>query len=119
MADQRVLLELGQGADLHGGDATKAACRAVRDAVGGASLPLFGALGVSPNAMRVVVTIGAPDSNAVDAVRVASVLPSGAVEVQIVPGGLTAGEALMAAAAVEVFLPLQEGWRLAPQTAAP
>jgi hypothetical protein len=33
MAERRAILELGAGAALHGGDYTKAACRAVQDAI--------------------------------------------------------------------------------------
>jgi len=114
---QRVILEMGQGADLHGGDATKAACRAVRDALGGSSLPLFASLGLDRDAMQVVVTVAVPEPEAVDTAAVAAVLPYGQVEVRAVAGGLSVpvglDAALLAAASVEVFLPPQPGWRLA------
>src|SRR2546430_8563474 len=35
------VLEFGMGVDVHGGDGTKAACRAVSDAIRHSSLPLF------------------------------------------------------------------------------
>ena len=38
---KRLILEMGTGVDLYGGDYTKAACRAVRDAIGHSSLSLF------------------------------------------------------------------------------
>ena len=38
---KRLILEMGTGTDLYGGDYTKAACRAVRDAIGHSSLSLF------------------------------------------------------------------------------
>ncbi|MEA2775561.1 MAG: hypothetical protein QOF90_967, partial [Acetobacteraceae bacterium] len=38
MARKRVILELGTGNDLHGGDYTKAALRAVQDAIHHSSL---------------------------------------------------------------------------------
>ncbi|MEM8577710.1 MAG: Lin0512 family protein [Pseudomonadota bacterium] len=112
MTEQRVILEMGQGADLHGQDMTKAACRAVRDALAGSSLPLFSALGLRADDMRIDVTIGVPDPNAVDAGTVAAQLPYGTVSVRAVPGGLISGDAVLAAASVEVYLPKQTGWRL-------
>lgn len=113
---QRVILEMGQGADLHGQDATKAACRAVRDALGGSSLPLFSALRIDPWAMEVQVTVAVPDPEAVDIAAVAEALPYGQVSVRAVAGGLSvpvgSDAALLAVASVEVFLPKQDGWRL-------
>ena len=41
MTAKRVILELGAGNDLHGGDYTKAAIRAVQDAIHHSSLPLI------------------------------------------------------------------------------
>src|SRR5438552_15574749 len=35
------VLEFGMGVDVHGGDGTKAACRAVSDAIRHSSLPLY------------------------------------------------------------------------------
>ncbi|MEL7100444.1 MAG: Lin0512 family protein [Pseudomonadota bacterium] len=117
---QRVILEMGQGVDLHGGDATKAAIRAVRDALGGSSLPLFAGLGLDPDVMEVIVSVAVPDPDAVDVDAVAQALPYGQVQVRAVPGGLRApvggDHALLAAASVEVFLPEQQGWRLSATT---
>ncbi|MEO0939666.1 MAG: Lin0512 family protein [Pseudomonadota bacterium] len=113
---QRVILEMGQGADLHGQDATKAACRAVRDALGGASLPLVAGLGIDSQMMEVVVTVAVPEPETVDTGVVAKALPYGQVTVRAVPGGLNvpfgSDGALLAVASVEVFLPKQDGWRL-------
>ena len=47
MAQKRVILELGTGNDLHGGDYTKAALRAVQDALHPASLTMRRALRVN------------------------------------------------------------------------
>ena len=41
MSAKACVLEFGMGVDVHGGDATKAACRAVSDAIRHSSLPLF------------------------------------------------------------------------------
>ena len=45
MARKRVILELGTGNDLHGGDYTKAALRAVQDALHHSSLSMIRSLG--------------------------------------------------------------------------
>ncbi|HWI28422.1 MAG TPA: Lin0512 family protein, partial [Stellaceae bacterium] len=58
MAAKRMILEIGSGNDLHGGDYTKAAVRAVEDAIHHSSLTLIRSLGLDPNAMQVEVTIG-------------------------------------------------------------
>lgn len=44
MTAKRVILELGTGNDLHGGDYTKAALRAVQDALHHSSLAMIRAL---------------------------------------------------------------------------
>jgi uncharacterized protein (TIGR02058 family) len=41
MTAKPVVLEFGMGVDVHGLDATTAACRAVSDAIRHSSLPLF------------------------------------------------------------------------------
>ena len=58
MAFKRVILELGAGNDLHGSDYTKAALRAVQDALHHSSLALIRSLGHDSNTMEVEVTIG-------------------------------------------------------------
>ncbi len=109
MSEQRLIIEMAQGVDLHGCDDTKAARRAVEQALQGASLPIFGTLGVDRDTMRVVVHIGAPRPEAVDVDVIAGLLPYGSVEVVAEKGGLdvpVAGDvAVMAVAAIEVFLP--------------
>ena len=49
MAKVRYLTEMGMGVDVHGSDYTKAACRAVSDALRHSSLNFFKALGKSHN----------------------------------------------------------------------
>ena len=46
MTMKRIITELGAGADLHGRDMTKAAKRAVEDAMRHSSLSLFKSLGL-------------------------------------------------------------------------
>ena len=76
------------GTDVHGGDYTKAARRAVADAIRHSSLNFIRALGKSPGDMRITVRIGVHNPGAVDAAAVAAELPYGEVEVVAVPGGL-------------------------------
>jgi uncharacterized protein (TIGR02058 family) len=108
MTEQRLIIEMAQGVDLHGRDDTKAARRAVEQALQGVSLPIFGTLDLSRDAMRVVVHIGVPRPEAVDVAVIAGLLPYGSVKVVVEQGGLDvpiAGDvAVMAVAALEVFL---------------
>ena len=66
MTAKRLFLEIGTGNDLHGGDYTKAAVRAVQDAMHHSSLGLFRSLGIDPNSMQVDVTIGVQRPEKVD-----------------------------------------------------
>ena len=114
MTAKRVILEMGTGNDLHGGDYTKAAIRAVQDAIHHSSLSLIRTLGLDARAMRVEVTIGVQRPELVDAAAVKSALPHGEVMVRIVKGGLDvpdeeAGDvAVIASAAVAVRLDLPQ-----------
>ncbi|MGC3936643.1 Lin0512 family protein [Roseobacter sp. EG26] len=119
MAEQRVIIEMGMGNDLHGQNYTKAAKRAIEDAFRHSSLPLFGAIGLDHSEMRVQVTVGVQDPDAVDADHLVATLPRGRAEVRIVKGGLNvttvSGDPIVIAqASVEAFLPPQTGWRLKP-----
>jgi uncharacterized protein (TIGR02058 family) len=83
-------LEMGLGVDLVGEDATKAARRAVREAIGRTSLPGIRALVPSGDRadMRVDITIAVPGSAGVDEAAVAADLPYGRIAVRAVEGGL-------------------------------
>jgi uncharacterized protein (TIGR02058 family) len=108
MPSKRVILELGTGNDLHGGDYTKAALRAVQDALHHSSLSLIRSLGLDSKTMLVEVTIGVQQPDRVDAERVRASLPHGKATVKVVKGGLdvpdeTSGDvAVIASAAVSV-----------------
>ncbi|HTN11464.1 MAG TPA: Lin0512 family protein [Acetobacteraceae bacterium] len=88
MTAQRVILELGAGNDLHGGDYTKAALRAVQDALHHSSLSLIHSLGLDSRKMQVAVTIGVQQPARVDPEAVRRSLPHGVVTVSVVKGGL-------------------------------
>ena len=88
MALNRYVTEMGMGVDVHGKDYTRAAKRAVSDAIRHSSLNFFRALEKSPHDMRITVMIGAADPDAVDTDAVAAELPYGTVEVKVVAGGL-------------------------------
>jgi uncharacterized protein (TIGR02058 family) len=119
MTAKRVILELGSGNDLHGGDYTKAALRAVQDALHHSSLSMLRSLGVAPASMQIAVTIGVQRPERVDAERVRASLPHGKVTVTVVKGGLDVPEdgrddtAVIASAAIDVRLdlPLTAGHR--------
>jgi uncharacterized protein (TIGR02058 family) len=108
MALERIILELGAGNDLHGGDYTKAALRAVQDALHHSSLSVIRTLGLDSKTMQVEVTIGVQKPEAVDAAAVKASLPHGQVTVNVVKGGLDIPEegqhdrAVIASAAIAV-----------------
>ncbi len=88
MAWKRVVTEMGMGTDIRGGDYTKAAVRALRDALWHNSLSVTRALGMDIDSMRVEVIIGVPKPEAVDTAQVLAILPHGTGEVRVVQGGL-------------------------------
>ena len=88
MTRVRCITEMGMGVDVHGRDATKAAKRAVSDAIRHSSLGFFRMLGKTANDMFVDVTIAVPNPEAVDKAAVAKALPYGTVTVNAVRGGL-------------------------------
>lgn len=90
MERKRFIIELGFGADLHGQDVTKAAVRAVKDAVSRSCLcGLFDIAGLTdPSQMHVEVRIGCPRPEQVRLSEVKEAVPFGSVVLQAVPGGL-------------------------------
>ncbi|SFE66720.1 conserved hypothetical protein [Sulfitobacter brevis] len=116
MGEQRVIIEMGMGNDLHGMDYTKAAARAIDDALRHSSLPLFGVLELPHDAMRVQVTVAVHEPDKIDIAALTARLPRGRAEVRAVFGGLNVTGAqdtiVIAQASVEAFLPPQTDWRL-------
>lgn len=88
MALNRYITEMGMGVDVHGGDYTKAAKRAVSDALRHSSLNFFRVLDKSPQDMRITVKLGCGDPDAIDREAVAAELPYGTVTVAPEQGGL-------------------------------
>ena len=113
MARVRCITEMGMGVDVHGGDGTKAAKRAVSDAIRHSSLGFFRMLDKTAKDMFVDVTIAVPDPAGVDIAAVAKELPYGTVTVTAVKGGLEVaaergGDAIIIANAA-VIVSLDDG----------
>ena len=108
MPKKRAILELGSGNDLHGGDYTKAALRAVQDALHHSSLSFIRSLKIDKTKLDVEVTIGVQRPEQVDLERIKSSLPIGNVTVKAVKGGLDVADpenndpAIIASAAIAV-----------------
>ena len=88
MTLKRMAIEIGMGTDIRGADYTKAAVRALRDALWHNSLNVADALGKSTDSMVVEVLIGVPKPERVDKAEVLKVLPHGTGTVTVVEGGL-------------------------------
>lgn len=88
MAMKRVALEIGMGTDIRGADYTKAAVRALRDALWHNSLSIAAALGKDTDSMVVEVRIGVPKPDLVNKAEVLAILPHGTGTVAVVEGGL-------------------------------
>jgi uncharacterized protein (TIGR02058 family) len=114
MPAKRIILEMGTGNDLHGGDYTKAAVRAVADALHHSSLTFIRTLKLDARKMQVEVTIGVQQPDKIDVAAVKAALPHGEVMVKVVKGGLDVPDnetndiAVIASAAVAVRLDLPQ-----------
>jgi uncharacterized protein (TIGR02058 family) len=110
MTLKRFATEFGMGVDLRGQDYTKAAVRAVKDALYRNSLTVAHALDKDPSEMVVKCVIGVAIPEAVDTKEVAAVFPYGDITVTVEIGGLdqgkpdTGGVTTIAVAAIQVWL---------------
>ena len=93
MPKTRVILELGSGNDLHGSDYTKAALRAVQDALHHSSLSFIRSLKIDKSKLEVEVTVGVQRPEQVDLEAIKNSLPIGKVTVKAVKGGLDVADA--------------------------
>lgn len=115
MARTKMIMELGMGTDIRGGDYTKAACRAVHNALHQNSIAIAPAFGIERDQMLVDIIIGAQKPDAVRQEDIAAMLPYGAATVIVEHGGLDTptddGEGLtvMVNAVLIVYLDLPEG----------
>ncbi|MDC0993763.1 Lin0512 family protein [Alphaproteobacteria bacterium] len=112
MAKKRMVIELGMGSSLRQQDYTRAACRAVEDALWHNSLSIADAFGLDRSAMIIEVEIGVQQPAKVNTEKVAAILPYGQGSVRAVYGGLdvpkpNGGVTVIANAAVVVYLNLE------------
>ena len=115
MTKKRMVIEMGMGTDIRGKDYTKAACRALKDALWHNSLGIADIIGVDVDSMWVEVRIGIPQPEKVDVEEVLSILPHGTGQVSCVKGGLEIENTnrndftIIANAAAIVYLDAPEG----------
>ena len=113
MPKTRVILELGSGNDLHGSNYTKAALRAVQDALHHSSLSFVRSLKIDKTRLDVDVMIGVQRPELVDLDEVKKSLPIGNVTVKAVKGGLDVPDpenkdpAVIASAAIAVRIQVE------------
>ena len=88
MAMKRMVVEIGMGTDIRGPDYTKAAVRALRDALWHNSLSVANAVGKPTDSMVVEILIGVPKPDQVNKEEVLALLPHGTGTVKVVEGGL-------------------------------
>ncbi len=120
MGAKRFIVEIGTGADLHGEDVTKAACRAVKDAISRSCL--CGLLEIlelkNLEDVQVDIQVAAPNPDQVELEKVMAEVPIGRKSARAVEGGMTAqglcvpqfapdcDQIVVANAAVSVFVNL-------------
>ena len=90
MKSKRFIVEIGTGADIHGEDVTKAACRAVKDAISRSCLcGLVEILGIKDlDVMHVNILVACPKPDEVDLEQVKAMVPLGQKTARSVTGGM-------------------------------
>jgi len=88
MALKRYLTEMGMGVDVHGGNYTKAAKRAVSDAIRHSSINFFPHIEYTKDDMQLQVKIASQKPELIDKEAVAAEFPYGTVTIEPVFGGL-------------------------------
>ena len=89
---KRYIVEIGTGIDIHGESVTKAACRAVKDAVSRSCLcGLLEILGLNNlEDVEVDILVASPNPDQVDLEQVMAEVPIGRKSARAVGGGMTA-----------------------------
>ena len=105
-------MELGMGSSLRKQDYTRAACRALEDALWHNSVSIADAFGLDRSAMFIEVDVAVQRPEQVDTEKVAAILPYGQSSVRAVHGGLDVpkpdgGSTVIANAAVVVYLDIE------------
>jgi uncharacterized protein (TIGR02058 family) len=92
MGTKRFIVEIGTGADLHGEDVTKAACRAVKDAISSSCLcGLVEILGIEDlKTIQVDILVACPKPDKVDLEQVKATVPIGQKTARAVKEGMNA-----------------------------
>lgn len=88
MAKTRMVTQFGMGTSIRRGDYTRAAERAIRDALWHNSLSVADAFGFPRTAMLIDVEIGVQAPDAVDTAALIAIFPYGQPTVRVVQGGL-------------------------------
>ena len=113
MAKTRMAIEFGMGTSLRRHDYTRAACRAVEDALWHNSLSLAEAFGFEKTDMLIEVEIGVQRPEEVDVDQIIAIFPYGSASVQVVEGGLSIakpgsqGYTIIANAAVVIYFDME------------
>ncbi len=114
MAQKSMVMEFGMGTDIRGDDYTKAAVRALQNALRQNTIRFAQVFGLEPQHMYVTVDIGVAKPDQVDKDAIAAVLPYGKATVNVVEGGLDTpredaeGVTILANATVTVHLDLPD-----------
>ena len=114
MAIKRLLTEFGMGSSLRRLDYTKAASRAVKDALWHNSINLAELYGKDKTEMLITVEVGVQDPDAIDADAIAAIFPYGQITVVPQKGGLDVPRwdggtpTVMANVAISVALDLED-----------
>lgn len=109
---KQMAVEFGMGTDLRGEDCTKAAVRAVKDALHRNALTVAPALGFPKEKMLVDIRVGVPNPASVNRDEIAACAPYGIVSVEPVQGGLSisteTGTKTIANAIISVSFDMEE-----------